>query len=39
LTSIAFVRYAFGIGGLEKTSYDSKERILYGVSEAGFVSS
>lgn len=27
------------MGGLEKISYDSKEKILYGVSEAGFVSS
>jgi hypothetical protein len=27
------------MAGLEQTSYDSKEKILYGVSEAGFVSS
>mmetsp|Transcript_5683 Transcript_5683/g.11085 ORF Transcript_5683/g.11085 Transcript_5683/m.11085 type:complete len:706 (+) Transcript_5683:69-2186(+) len=29
--------YAYGMGGLEKTSYDSKEKILYGVSEQGFI--
>ncbi len=27
------------MGGLEKTSFDSKEKILYGISEQGFVSS
>jgi hypothetical protein len=27
------------MGGLEQISYDSKEKIIYGVSEAGFVSS
>jgi len=26
------------MGGLEKVAYDSKEKILYGVSEQGFVS-
>jgi hypothetical protein len=26
------------MGGLEKTSYDAKEKLLYGVSEQGFVS-
>lgn len=26
------------MGGLEKVTYDSKEKILYGVSEQGFVS-
>jgi hypothetical protein len=30
--------FAFGMGGLEKTAYDSKEKILYGVSEQGIVS-
>ncbi|KAL7427677.1 LOW QUALITY PROTEIN: hypothetical protein ACHAXH_003770 [Discostella pseudostelligera] len=29
--------YAFGMGGLEKTSYDSKQKILYGVSEQGII--
>ena len=27
------------MGGMEKVAYDSKEKILYGVSEQGFVSS
>ena len=31
--------FAFGMGGLEKTAYDSKEKIFYGVSEQGIVSS
>lgn len=31
--------YAYGMGGLEKVAFDSKEAILYGVSEQGFVSS
>ena len=31
--------YAYGMGGMEKLAYDSKEKILYGVSEQGFVSS
>ena len=30
--------FAFGMGGLEKTAYDSKEKIFYGVSEQGIVS-
>lgn len=30
--------YAYGMGGLEKVAFDSKEKILYGVSEQGFVS-
>jgi hypothetical protein len=41
LPSSGFFRrlsYAFGMGGLEKTAYDSKEKILYGVSEQGIVS-
>ncbi|KAL7554118.1 hypothetical protein ACHAWF_017519 [Thalassiosira exigua] len=29
--------YAFGMGGLEQVAYDSKEKILYGVSEQGFI--
>ena len=32
------ISYAFGMGGLEKTAYDSKEKIFYGVSEQGIVS-
>lgn len=29
--------YAYGMGGLEKVTYDFKEKILYGVSEQGFI--
>lgn len=36
-TLITTARYAFGMGGLEQVSYDSKEKILYGISEAGFI--
>ena len=28
---------AYGMGGLEKVAYDEKEKILYGVSEQGFI--
>ena len=37
LISLTTARYAFGMGGLEQVSYDSKEKILYGISEAGFI--
>ena len=37
--SFEYLSYAFGMGGLEKTAYDSKEKIFYGVSEQGIVSS
>ena len=39
LTFSSHISYAYGMGGLEKVAYDSKEKILYGVSEQGFVSS
>ena len=29
--------YAYGMGGLETMSYDKEEKILYGISEQGFV--
>lgn len=31
-------RFAYGMGGLEKIAFDAKEKILYGVSEQGFIS-
>ena len=34
-----FIIHAYGMGSLEKVAYDSKEKILYGISEQGFVSS
>jgi hypothetical protein len=30
-------RYAYGMGGMETISYDKVEKILYGISEQGFI--
>lgn len=30
-------RYAFGMGGMEKVAYDPLHKVLYAVSEAGFI--
>lgn len=32
-----YVSYAYGMGGLETMSYDKEEKILYGISEQGFI--